>query len=144
MAKKTATPKNVTIFRSGKVRAQYVLDLPGLPAGASPERYRKASGCPSNKYRGGPVCPIQLVYPYPDRGPYLRLCEKIGARGALVRVRSIPQAYEQALELCRAAGYILPKSRKGLVDVANEAGAVLEQDAEGKLVLGRVRPRRKR
>ena len=147
MAKKTEkkTPKNATTFRASTVRAQYVLNLPGLPPGSSEERYTPGE-CASNKFRGGPVCPIQLVYPYPDQGPYLRLCETARKRGALVRVRSIPEGYAQARALCRAAGYHLPEDRRSLYadDVARQAGVDLERDAAGALVLGRVRGSRRR
>ena len=145
MAKNKTPPTNATTFRPSKIRAQYALDLPGMPPGSSKERYRATSGCPSNKFRGSPACPIQLVYPYPDQGPYLRLCETSGRKGALVRVRSIPQAYQQALALCRAAGYHLPQERKSLYadEVAQQAGVDLERDEAGALVLGRMTPGRK-
>lgn len=136
-------PEQGFLYKRSQIRGRYVLDVPGMKDVPASSRY--AGPKPADKCRvavgeeGSTNCPIQFVFPRPDGPPYLRLCDKKNAPGALVPFKNLDEAYDKAVAVCRSAGYILPGGRKTLSAAAKAAGVALERDAKGRIVLGALR-----
>lgn len=134
-------------YERAALRGQYALKVPGMELVPRESRYKppKASSCGSANFDARSTnCPVQLVYPDPDGEPHLRLCTQRGRYGALVAVRSIDDAYEKAIRLCTAAGYLHGPGRKSLIDAAKQESVALLREKgrrTGPLVLGSVRRR---